>query len=244
MSRGTCELIVGDQRHSARLTINTSCVNCQRSINERIKMVGTAARISKRSCYEARAPRDSWSELIVRWYLIHTKPTREVVAETNLLRQGYQVYHPRLLRPTLVRGRWVDRVTSLFPRYLFLRLAVGDQSMGPVRSTLGVANIVRFGYEYAIVPDAVVESLRVRAHAHTGLHRLNSPSSFEPGSNVRIVAGVFEGLEGVFQRESGDERVLLLLGLLGRDTLVQVPAEFVLTQVGSQAKSIQQQPSR
>jgi hypothetical protein len=45
---------------------------------------------------------------------------------------------------------------------------------------------------------------------------------------VRIVAGVFDGVEGIFQRESGAERVVLLLGLLGRDTLVEIPSEFVL----------------
>jgi transcriptional antiterminator RfaH len=172
----------------------------------------------------------------VRWYLIHTKPTREAVAEINLRRQGYQVYYPRLLRPTRVRGRWLDRVASLFPRYLFLRLAVGHQAMGPVRSTLGVANVVRFGYDYTVVPDAVVENLRMREDAETGLHRIQGRAPFEPGSNVRVVAGVFEGLEGVFQRESGDERVTLLLGLLGRDTLVQLPAAFVLLQFESQAK--------
>ncbi len=173
---------------------------------------------------------------MVRWYLIHTKPTRELVAEVNLRRQGYQVYSPRLLRPTRVHGRWVDRAASLFPRYLFLRLAVGHQAMGPVRSTVGVANIVRFGYDYAVVPDAIIESLRMRADPETGLHHLNGCAPFEPGSNVRVVAGVFDGLEGVFQRESGDERVVLLLGLLGRDTIVQLPAAFVLPQSDSQGK--------
>ena len=166
----------------------------------------------------------------MRWYLIHTKPTREAVAETNLRRQGYQVYCPRLLRPIKIRGRWVDRVASLFPRYLFLRLAVGHQAMGPVRSTIGVANIVRFGNDYTVVPDAIVENLRMRADPETGLHRVHADTLFEPGSNVRIVAGVFDGLEGVFQRESGDERVVLLLGLLGRETLVQLPAAFVSPQ--------------
>jgi transcriptional antiterminator RfaH len=183
-------------------------------------------------------------ELMVRWYLIHTKPAREVLAEVNLRRQGYQVYYPCLLRPSRIRGRWVDRVASLFPRYLFLRLAVGHQAMGPVRSTVGVANIVRFGYDYAVVPDTIVENLRSRADSATGLHRLQGRLPFEPGSNVRIVAGVFEGLEGVFQRESGDERVMLLLGLLGRDTLVQLPAAFVLRQFESKAKLAVHQPSR
>jgi transcriptional antiterminator RfaH len=172
----------------------------------------------------------------LRWYLIHTKPTREVVAEANLRRQGYEVYYPRLLWPTRVRGQWVDRVASLFPRYLFLRLSVAHQSIAPVRSTLGVASIVRFGGDYAVVPDVIVDNLRMRADLETGLHRLRSPSPFEPGSNVRVVAGIFEGLEGVFQRDSGDERVVLLLGLLGRDTLVQVPAAFVLPQLDVRSK--------
>jgi transcriptional antiterminator RfaH len=175
-------------------------------------------------------------ELMVRWYLIHTKPTREVIAEINLQRQGYQVYYPRLLRPTRIRGRWVDRVTSLFPRYLFLGVAVGHQAMGPVRSTVGVANVVRFGSDYTVVPHSVVENLRGRADPATGLHCLHGYTVFEPGSNIRIVAGVFDGLEGVFQRESGDERVVLLLGLLGCDTVVQLPAAFVSPQLDSQTR--------
>jgi transcriptional antiterminator RfaH len=171
----------------------------------------------------------SRTALLVCWYLIHTKPGREEVAEFNLLRQSYQVYYPRLLRPTRHRGNWIDQVASLFPRYLFLRLAP-SQDLGPVRSTVGVTNIVRFGYAYAVVPGRIVEDLRTRADPETGLHRLQRYLQFAPGSNVRVVAGVFDGLEGVFQRESGDERVVLLLGLLGRDTRVEVPARFVVPQ--------------
>jgi transcription antitermination factor NusG len=76
----------------------------------------------------------------------------------------------------------------------------------------------------------------MRADPESGLHTLHERSPFEPGLNVRIVAGVFDGLEGVFQRQSGDERVVLLLGLLGRDTLVQLPVAFVLPQLDVQAK--------
>jgi transcriptional antiterminator RfaH len=179
----------------------------------------------------------SQTGFLVCWYLIHSKPSREAVAESNLLRQGYQVYYPRLLRPIRRRGNWIDQVVSLFPRYLFFRLAP-SQNIGPVRSTVGVANIVRFGYAYAVVPAPIVEDLRTRADPETGLHRLQRHSQFEPGSNVRIVAGVFDGLEGVFQRESGDERVVLLLRLLGRDTRVEVPARFVLPQTDSQIKLV------
>jgi transcriptional antiterminator RfaH len=165
----------------------------------------------------------------VQWYLIHTKCSQEPVAEFNLRRQGYDVYHPRLLRPARSRGHWVSRICSLFPRYLFIRLAVGQQAMGPIRSTFGVANIVRFGDAYAVVPDPIVEELRARADPETGLLRLQS-RAFEPGVSVRIIAGLFEGLEGVFQRESADERVVLLLELLGREALLLLPASHVVPQ--------------
>jgi transcriptional antiterminator RfaH len=164
-----------------------------------------------------------------RWYLIHTRPACERVAQVNLERQGYGVHYPRLLQLVRARGRWVERVVSLFPRYVFLQLEVGRQALGPAQSTVGVATVVRFGFEYAVVPDEVVESLRRRADPATGLHHLAlHRKPLAPGSTVRLVAGAFDGLEGVFQRGTGDERVIVLLNLLGHDTPVCVPGSFVM----------------
>jgi transcriptional antiterminator RfaH len=163
----------------------------------------------------------------VHWYLIQTKCGQEPVAEFNLRRQGYDVYNPRLMQSMRFRGRWTSRVGSLFPRYLFVRLAVGQQAMGPIRSTIGVANIVRFGCAYAVVPDVIVDELRSRADPETGLLGLR-PRTFQPGASVRITTGLFQGLEGVFQREVADERVVLLLELLGRETSLLLPASHIV----------------
>jgi transcriptional antiterminator RfaH len=164
-----------------------------------------------------------------RWYLILSKPAREPLAQLNLERQGYAVYYPRLVHPLRIRGRWAQRVVPLFPRYMFVHLEVGKQPLAPVQSTAGVATAVRFGCDYAVVPDEVVDQLRARADPATGLHRLGDPARpFTPGSKVRIVAGAFDGLEGVFQRAIGAERVIILLRVLGQDTPVSVDAGFVL----------------
>ena len=163
-----------------------------------------------------------------RWYLIHTKPAGEATAVANLERQGYHVYHPRLLRPRRIRGRWKERIESLFPRYLMLRLALGSQALGPVRFTLGVHDVVRFGTEYAIVSDEVIEALKRRADPDTGLHRLNEPRLFTFGAKIRVMGGPFEGLEGVFEREDGEERVVVLLNVLGRSTSVRISAGLVI----------------
>ena len=166
------------------------------------------------------------------WYLVHTKPASEATAEVHLERQGYRVYYPRLAQAVRRRGHWVDRIAALFPRYMFLQLNVGSQSLKPVQSTMGVAAVVRFGQTYAVVSDEVVARLQERADPGTGLHRL-CRSAHEPGAKVRIIAGAFDGLEGIFQRESGDERALVLLKLLGQESSVQVPAEFVVPVVES-----------
>jgi transcriptional antiterminator RfaH len=162
------------------------------------------------------------------WYLIHTKLSVETLAERNLNRQGYEVYLPRALQAVRRSGQWRDRIVALFPRYLFLHLSEGLQALSPVHSTVGVADIVRFGSQYAIVPDRVIHGLRVRADPGSGLHRLNSGVRLAPGDAVRIGMGPFDGLEGVFEREAGVDRVVVLLKLLGQDASVCVSLDSIV----------------
>jgi len=163
-----------------------------------------------------------------RWYLIHTKPSAEALAQANLERQGFEVYFPRLQQPLRRRSHWIEAIVALFPRYVFLRLCEGQQALGPVRSTAGVTNIVRFGAKYAIVPDRVVSELRSRADPESGLHGLTGRLPFSRGAPVRVVAGPFGGLEGLFERQAGADRVAILLNLLGREAIVRVAAGLVV----------------
>ena len=163
-----------------------------------------------------------------RWYLIRAKRARESLARSNLERQGYELYFPRLCVSVRSRGLPRDRIVPLFPGYLFLHLNEGNQSLGPVRSSVGVTGVVQFGSRYAIVPDAVIQDLRMRADPASGLHRLASRPSLLPSAIVTVTAGPFSGLEGVFEREAGSKRVVVLLKLLGADAQINVPAEFII----------------
>jgi transcriptional antiterminator RfaH len=128
-----------------------------------------------------------------RWYLIHTKPAGERGAQLHLQRQGYQTYLPRLLQQVRRRGQLQAQVVPLFPRYLFLHLDEGRQCLTPVRSTAGVASVVRFGACFATVPEQIIGELRARADPQTGLHALRTPPP-GPGMPVRIEGGAFAGL--------------------------------------------------
>lgn len=166
------------------------------------------------------------TEVDRRWYLVLTKASDELIAHHHLSGQGYETYYPRLIRRVRVRGRRVRRICPLFPRYLFLQLLVGIQDIHPVRYTKGVLSIVRFGGQYAIVPDAVIQRLQGHANPSTGLHQLDDRRIL-PHQSVRITDGTFGGLEGVFLRESGDDRVVVLLSILGQNRPVEISEAWV-----------------
>ena len=42
-------------------------------------------------------------------------------------------------------------VEPVFPRYLFVRLDFGVTNLAPIRSTLGVSDLVRFGEQRALL---------------------------------------------------------------------------------------------
>lgn len=168
---------------------------------------------------------------MLRWFLVLTKPSCEQTAKDHLERQGFRVYYPRLISSVLSRGEWVERIASLFPRYLFVQLDSARQSLAPVRSTLGVVNLVRFGVEPKAVPDRVVNGLIDRADPESGLHRLSCDRPLTSGARVSVIAGAFQGLEGIFERDAGNERVVVLLQLLGQEAPVRITSRYVVPSI-------------
>lgn len=159
------------------------------------------------------------------WHLVHTKPRQESRAEENLARQGYTVYLPRARVARRRRGRLQRTVEPLFPRYLFIRLEPGVDNWAPLRSTLGVSTVVRFGRDAACVPDALIESLRAREDDE-GLCDLQlAPPA--PGDRVVVIDGELAGLDGVFVTEDGDARAVILLDIVGRASRVRLPADWL-----------------
>lgn len=157
-----------------------------------------------------------------RWYLVYTKPRQEQLARTNLLRQGYETYLPLMRELRRRQGRRRPVVAPMFPRYLFVHLDRKTDNWGPIRSTLGVVSVVRFGHEPAKVPVELVECLRSHEDAE-GIHT-HSPDEYRPGSRVRVVEGRLMGFEGVFLAKSSQDRVVVLLEIMGKEARTTLDA--------------------
>lgn len=159
------------------------------------------------------------------WYLVYSKPRQETVAQANLARQGYEIYLPLIRQIRKHRGRRVSVVGPMFPRYLFIHLDSQSDNWGPIRSTLGVVSLVRFGQHAARVPDDLLAALQ-RREDQQGVQVLPT-DEYRPGSRVRITDGSLAGYEGVFLAKSGRDRVVLLLNILGKHARAVVGAEAI-----------------
>lgn len=159
------------------------------------------------------------------WYLVYAKPRQESVAQENLIRQGYETYLPLIRQVRKRRGRRAAVIGPMFPRYLFIHLDNQSDNWGPIRSTLGVVSLVRFGHAAAQLPDNLIATLQQREDAE-GIQVLPS-DDYRPGTRVRITDGSFAGYEGVFLAKSGRDRVVLLLDILGKHTRAVVGAEAI-----------------
>jgi len=155
------------------------------------------------------------------WYTLVTKPRRERLAQENLERQGFQTYLPELKDKRLRRGREVEVIEALFPRYLFIQLTLWVDNIAPIRSTTGVSTLLRFGGYPMEVPEELVLNLKQHADPVTGLHHRERPRMVR-GRQVNILTGPLAGLQGIFEAESGTERVTILLDMLGQQTRVQL----------------------
>ncbi|MBR9814579.1 transcriptional activator RfaH [bacterium] len=145
-----------------------------------------------------------------RWLTVWTKPRQESRAETNLLRQGFDVFCP-MLKERRRRGDGLRWVTSpLFPRYLFVEVDPFVQSIAPIRSSFGCVDVVRIGGEPAAVPDAVIGGLR----RHAG--PLERDNAWACGQELEVAGGPLRGMKAIFEARSSRDRVDVLLVMLGQ----------------------------
>jgi transcriptional antiterminator RfaH len=160
-----------------------------------------------------------------RWYVVQTQPHAELRAAQHLQRQGFATYLPRCLKRRRHARRTETIAAPLFPRYLFVAADLSAQRWRAIRSTIGVSRLVCNGDAPAPLADAVVE--RLRAQEQSGFVRLPAAPAFARGDAVRVIDGAFATCFGLFDGMRDDERVTVLLDLLGRKVRVAIEREMI-----------------
>ena len=153
-----------------------------------------------------------------KWYLIQTKPQQESIATENLSNQGFEVFFPK----AIIKNKTV----SLFPRYLFIRLDDKTQNWTPIRSTKGVSNFVRFGLSFAKVPDQIINMIRIQQQQT--IEKMIDICSHQKGDYLEIQTGAFKGQQAIFQNYSAQDRIVVLLKLIGQQQEIELMEKEVV----------------
>lgn len=157
-----------------------------------------------------------------QWYVMYTKPRQEAVALDNLMRQDYSVFFPQARVQKRKSGLGtVQVVEPLFPRYMFVHLEVGVSDFSKLRSTKGCVDLVKFGGKPAVVPQDLIELLQGRVDSGHVLD-LSSLKNLAPGDRVRVAEGPFEGVLGTIAIQKSEQRVVVLLNVLGAERNVEL----------------------
>lgn len=154
------------------------------------------------------------------WYLAQTKPRQEDIALANLERQGFLVNLPKIAR--IKPSARLSATEVLFPGYIFFAPYSQAQSIAPVRSTLGVSRLVRFGQSVATLSSDLLEEMlgfiAQKSSAPGGLAA--HIKGIVGGTRVEITEGPFAGLEGLVSAVAKD-RVMVLLEIMGKPQCLQ-----------------------
>lgn len=161
-----------------------------------------------------------------RWYVVQARNLSEQRAVKELENQGFEAFLPCYLR----KRRHARKVTlvaaPLFPGYLFVRLDPARQRWRSVNGTYGVARLVAGESGPLPVADSVVEGLLARRDRQ-GYIALSQRPDFAPGQMVRIRSGSFAETLGLFDGFRDQDRIAVLLDLLGGKVRVLLDEDMV-----------------
>jgi len=160
---------------------------------------------------------------ILPWYVLQTRPRRELLVASQLDRDAITHFLPEVLQQRAQR----TQPLPLFPGYLFVQLDLQSSAAGRLIHTPGVIRLVGSDRQPTAVAASIVETLQDRVaqvNAQGGL----APHSFQVGDDLIFTAGPLQGLEAVFIGPlTPSQRVQVLLHFLGQQQEVEVDVRLV-----------------
>lgn len=160
------------------------------------------------------------------WYVVQTRHLSEARAAQELANQGFEVFLPRYLKKRRHARKSTMVAVPLFPSYLFVAFDKERQRWRAVNGTYGVCRII--GGEDGPLPisGGVIAALRARLNAK-GFIDLSARPDFVAGEVIRINSGSFADTLGLFEGFRDQDRVAVLLDLLGSKVRVVLGEELV-----------------
>ncbi len=160
-----------------------------------------------------------------RWYVVQSRPHKELYAATNLQNQDFRTFIPQISKTVHHSRRTKTVLAPLFPRYLFVALDFARNRWRSVRGTFGVSCLVMDGDRPRPVPRGLVEQLIATT---SGTGGVDFRDRLVLGQSVRFLTGPFADKIGRLVSLDDADRVAVLLEILGAERQIAVAPEALM----------------
>ncbi len=154
------------------------------------------------------------------WSVAHTRPRCEKKLVQHCARLGLATTLPCYSSRHKYRGKTVVFEKPLFPGYVFLQVADGEENKiaqsDYVARILKVQDQPQFVRQLADILAALQSGLEIRLVPEIGA-----------GARVKIRSGALAGVEGWVEERFGSETVLLRLDFIGQAAAVKLGASEI-----------------
>ena len=155
------------------------------------------------------------------WFTLQFKANSHNQAIKNLNQQGFETFLPLHETTSHKVTRFTNTTKPLFPGYMFVTFNRAETEWHKINNTFGVSRLVTFNYTLKSLPSKFIENLMMRCDLSG---KLLPVKQFKKGDQVKITKRPFANFIAKIEKYETDQRIWILMDLMGRKTLIQTPS--------------------
>ena len=156
------------------------------------------------------------------WFILQFKPNAHHQAVKNLNRQGFEVFLPFLDTTSRKASRFISTAQPLFPGYMFIRFDRTKSGWQKINNTYGVSRLISFNSILKSIPNRFIDNLKKR---YDSSGKLLPIQKLKKGDQVTVLTGPFSNFIATVEKYEADQRISILMDLMGRKTKIQTPSD-------------------
>jgi len=156
------------------------------------------------------------------WYILQFKSNSHHLAAKNLNRQGFETFLPLHETTSRTLSRFINTSKPLFPGYMFIKFDRAESEWHKINSTYGVSRLITFNSILKSIPKIFVDHLMKRYDLSGKLLPIKK---LEKGDQVTVLKGPFANFIATVEKYEADQRISILMDLMGRKTKIQTPSD-------------------
>ena len=153
------------------------------------------------------------------WIVARNKPNQDKIALINLERQNFEFFQPTFKTISRVQNKFKEIIKPVFPGYIFIAINLEEKNWNKINNTRGISSVIVFGNEIPLIRCELIEALK---HRFSIDNFLKASDTFAIGMNAEITNGPFAELIGKIEEIDADQRIWILLDILGTQTRVSI----------------------